>query len=92
MKIICNVSDLEMQQSVGFYEKQIAENLGGTVADIRPFDISPMSAFGPRRHGQCTARVRFWGQSGHDPLRMSAFTVALGCKADIAFCGANVYF
>jgi hypothetical protein len=29
--------------------KQIAENFGGTVADIRPFDISPMSAFGPQK-------------------------------------------
>jgi hypothetical protein len=28
--------------------KQIAENLGGTVANIRPFDISRMSAIGPK--------------------------------------------
>src|SRR5262249_57962561 len=33
----------------------------------------------------CTAHVRFWGQSGHDRLRMSAFAVAIGGEADIAF-------
>ena len=36
--------------------------------------------------------VRFWGQSGHDHWHMSAFVVAIGGKADIAFCGANVCF
>ena len=38
----------------------------------------------------CTAHVRFWGQSGHDRLRMSAFAVAIGCKADMALCTAYV--
>jgi len=31
----------------------------------------------------CTAHVRFWGNSGHDCLRESAFAVAIGGKADI---------
>jgi len=39
---------------------------------------------------QCIAHVRFRGQSRHDPLRKSAFAVAIRCKADIAFCGAYV--
>jgi hypothetical protein len=33
-----------------------------------------------------------WGQSRHGLLRESAFAVAIGGKADIAFCGANVAF
>src|SRR4029450_3637838 len=38
----------------------------------------------------CTAHVRFWRESGHDRLRMSAFAVAIGCKADMAFCGITL--
>src|SRR4029079_14165383 len=34
--------------------------------------------------------VRFWRNSGHDLWRESAFTVAVGRKADIGFCTANV--
>src|SRR6185369_1633134 len=41
---------------------------------------------------QCTAHVRFRGQSRHDFVRKSAFAVAIGGKADIAFCGAYVCF
>jgi hypothetical protein len=40
----------------------------------------------------CTARVRFWGQSGHNRLRKSAFAVAIEAKADIAFCILYVCF
>src|SRR5262245_5299640 len=40
--------------------------------------------------GWCTAHVRFRRQSRHDRWHMSAFAVAIGCKADIACCGANV--
>jgi hypothetical protein len=39
---------------------------------------------------QCTAHVRFRGQSRHDLGGKSAFAVAIGGKADIAFCGAHV--
>jgi len=31
-------------------------------------------------------------QSGHDRLRMSAFAVAIGGKADMGWCSANVRF
>jgi hypothetical protein len=41
---------------------------------------------------QSTAHVCFWGKSGHDHLRMSAFAVAIGGKADIGYCTAHVYF
>jgi hypothetical protein len=40
----------------------------------------------------CAAHVRFRGQSGHDLVRMSAFVVAIGGKADIVCCGAYVRF
>jgi hypothetical protein len=40
----------------------------------------------------CTAHVRFWGESGHDPGLMSAFAVAIGGKADMACCSAYVCF
>src|SRR5262249_23173396 len=40
----------------------------------------------------CTAHVRFWGQSGHDRLLMSAFAVAIRGRADMAYCAANVCF
>jgi hypothetical protein len=33
--------------------------------------------------GQCTAHVRFRGQSRHDLVRESAFAVAIGSKADM---------
>jgi len=33
----------------------------------------------------CTAHVRFWGKCGQDLLRMSAFVVAMRCKADLTF-------
>jgi hypothetical protein len=32
------------------------------------------------------------GQSGHDHCGMSAFAVAIGGKADTAFCSAGVCF
>ena len=38
----------------------------------------------------CTAHVRFRGQSRHDHCHMSAFVVAIGCKADIACCSDHV--
>ena len=37
---------------------------------------------------ECTAHVRFQGQSRHDLLRMSAFAVAIGGKADMRCCTA----
>jgi hypothetical protein len=40
----------------------------------------------------CTAHVRFWGKSGHDLVRKSAFAVAIGGKADMASCTAYVCF
>jgi hypothetical protein len=40
----------------------------------------------------CSAHVRFRGQSGHDLVRKSAFAVAIGGKADMPFCIANVRF
>jgi hypothetical protein len=43
-------------------------------------------------HPSCTAHVCFWGQSGHGRLRKSAFAVAIGVKADMPFCTANVCF
>jgi hypothetical protein len=53
----------------------------------------PMSAFGPKADiSSCTAHVRFWGQSGHDLVRKSAFAVVVGGKADMAYCDANVCF
>jgi hypothetical protein len=39
-----------------------------------------------------TAHVCFWSNSGHDEAQISAFAVAIGSKADIAFCGAHVCF
>jgi hypothetical protein len=39
---------------------------------------------------ECAAHVRFWGQSRHGFLREVAFVVAIGGKADVTFCGANV--
>jgi len=47
-----------------------------------------LSAFGPKP----TAHVRFQGQSRHGALRRSAFSVAIGGKADMACCGAYVCF
>ena len=38
----------------------------------------------------CTAHVRFQVQSRLDPLRKSAFAVAIEGKADMTFCTANV--
>ena len=38
----------------------------------------------------CTAHVRYWGQSRHDGLPMSAIAIAFRGKADIAFCAAYV--
>src|SRR5262245_21248610 len=40
--------------------------------------------------GYCAAHVRFRRESRHDLLRMSAFAVAIGGKADMAFCTAYV--
>ena len=40
----------------------------------------------------CTAHVRFQEGSGHDRLRISAFAVAIGGKADMAYCTAYVCF
>jgi len=42
--------------------------------------------------GECNAPVRFRGNSGHDARLRSAFAVAIGCKADMAFCAAHVRF
>jgi len=39
---------------------------------------------------ECAVHVRFWGQSRHGFLREVAFVVAIGGKADVTFCGANV--
>jgi len=50
-----------------------------------------MSAIGPKQTlAQCTAHVRLWGRSRHGFLREVAFLVAIGGKADIAYCSANV--
>jgi hypothetical protein len=38
----------------------------------------------------CAAHVRYWGQSRHDGLPMSAIAIAFRGKADIAFCAAYV--
>jgi len=38
----------------------------------------------------CAAHVRYWGQSRHDGLPMSAIAIAFRSKADIAFCAAYV--
>jgi len=40
--------------------------------------------------GVCGAHVCFRRESRHDLLRMSAFAVAIGGKADMTFCGAYV--
>jgi len=37
----------------------------------------------------CTAHVRFRRESRHDLLRMSAFAVAIGGKADMRFCNVT---
>jgi|GEM_PF-1348369 hypothetical protein len=37
-------------------------------------------------------RITVSAQSRHDPLRESAFAVAIGGKADMAYCSANVRF
>jgi len=44
------------------------------------------------RHDGCTANVRLRGLSGHDRRRESVFVVAIGGKADMMFCSANVRF
>ena len=47
------------------------------IGPLRTFPFAPhMSAFG--------------GKADNDLVRKSAFAVAIGGKADIAFCGANV--
>ena len=38
----------------------------------------------------CAAHVRYWGQSRHDGLPMSAIAIVFRGKADIAFCAAYV--
>jgi hypothetical protein len=48
-----------------------------------------MSAVGPYI-ASCTAHVRFQVQSRHHHWHMSAFSVAIGAKADIPFCTAYV--
>jgi hypothetical protein len=40
----------------------------------------------------CTAHVRFRGQSRHDVWQKSAFSVAIGGKADMGLCTAYVGF
>jgi hypothetical protein len=56
-----------------------------------PWSVKPYVRLWPKADmAECTAHVRFWGQSGHDFVRKSAFAVAIGGKADMAFCGANV--
>jgi len=40
----------------------------------------------------CTAHVRFRGEGGHELVRKSAFAVANGGKADIAFWDTHVCF
>jgi hypothetical protein len=52
-----------------------------------------MSAIGPKQTCPVALHMSaFLGQSGHDFGEMSAFTVAIGGKADITFCSAYVCF
>src|SRR5262249_42654786 len=47
---------------------------------------------GPTRGLKNPVNVRFRGESGHDRLRGSAFTVAIGGKAGMGFCTAMSAF
>jgi hypothetical protein len=52
-----------------------------------------MSAFGPKRTSLVAPHMSaFGGKADMTLMRKSAFAVAIGGKADIAFCGANVCF
>src|SRR5262245_17013987 len=78
---------------------RIARWMGGlnTAAEARigpdTRGVDPDVRFWPKADiPSCTAPVRFRGQSRHELLRMSAFAVAIGGKADMTFCNAHVCF
>jgi hypothetical protein len=51
-----------------------------------------MSAIGPKRTFLVAPHMSAFGGKADMPLRESAFAVAIGGKADMTFCGANVCF
>src|SRR5262249_40749895 len=78
MKCDLNVDSWTEVQCYDRHNKRVKSRYGLVSAYVRFWPKADI----PR----CTAHVRFRGQSGHDRLRMSAFAVAIGGKADMAFC------
>src|SRR5262249_51412297 len=60
-----------------------SRRLSGKLRDARHVRLWPKADI-----PSCGANVRFQGYSRHVRLRMSAFAVAIGGKADIAYCAA----
>src|SRR5262245_37356265 len=84
MKCDLNVDSWTEVQCYDRRNKRVKSRYGLVSAHVRYWPLADISL--------CAAHVRFQGQSRHDLLRVSAFAVAIGCKADMGLCAAYVCF